>query len=1181
MKLLRALALILLLSVLTHAQSGGGYAVSATGYGLSVVVGPGTTTTQSGTIVPWLGGLINVPANTTTYVYLDNTGTIQTSTSGFGTSSIPLAVVTSDRSKVLTVKDSRSSYNITNSIGPAGIPSTLPNCTATGTVFNEGVEFSLQVVGGVNQVCGQTSQIGSQTTVAVCSANCGNSGVATLIYSGLGNVILDGSGLAGDYVIPSSNSAGQFTDIGGTKPSGTVETFGIITIPNTGAGTLAQVYVQPLSLFASGATNNAGNVNNAPQLEIPYYSGPGSSNVLSGDFCTTDGSGNMTCHTYTSNGPGTGFISTLIGPAPTPLPTISYAKTFVNSSTNQLDCELSTGFSCAPTAYYLATGNGLKCDGSTDDTSAFNTLLTAIGSAQATIQIPLGKKCVIGNATVPTNVALDFSSGASISVVTSDTVTIKGGINDPDNHQIFFNAFASQGTVDVTTNNTALTTVYPEWWGAVAGGNSTTNQSAIQAAIIGAYGSNRTNGSGNDIFNRELRFSGQYSVNGTLNVYHMIGFVWNCANRNGCGLTETSANHTLINGQSVAYGVFRDMTFATTQAQNASSPLVSLDYNASQGTDIAIQFIDFDHDNFSGAQQGQIGVQIAASGGTAQGSNITFTNNQFTSFNQACLMIGNGSNGTPSASATNAISIRVAGGDFSDCNAYGVANYGGGLLDINGTTFEDGLDSTISGARAQTGYDMFCYIAVSGEFCTAENVRSESLWLVGGFDWILNNVYNLDQIHVLDPGATPAVGGLIQGHAAADGVYYQVTGSTSAASGLGTTASPLTASGGSGTTIVDSVGGFTVNAWTGWQVSYVTPGSSLQYCVITSNTANTFTCSAGWQDRYLNQTIANPINGTQYIVEPNWGTQTTSGGITWAALTKMDLGCSACGGVVNAVMNGVFIPGVQIGGPQIGAAAAGNVSITSTRADAFSLSGQGYNTYTGNNERVVVTAGLSGAGPAGGSGQINLNYIRKPLFYQTSSTGIPGGGAAVGSANGMAFLHGEQRQDCWIGGPTNGANNLGTDICTGVSVSTPNTGTWYVDNASASSTPKRLSFDPNGILKTSLYATTGNCAAVGTAANPSVAACSAAPAGAVSCATNASTGTCTVNTTAVTANSEIFVQQITDTTTGTRLSVTCNTTKDTNSTSPQITARSAGTSFTFQLGTFNTNPECFNYFIVN
>jgi hypothetical protein len=121
--------------------------------------------------------------------------------------------------------------------------------------------------------------------------------------------------------------------------------------------------------------------------------------------------------------------------------------------------------------------------------------------------------------------------------------------------------------------------------------------------------------------------------------------------------------------------------------------------------------------------------------------------------------------------------------------------------------------------------------------------------------------------------------------------------------------------------------------------------------------------------------------------------------------------------------------------------------------------------------------------------------------------------------------------------------------------------------------------DCTGALKAALYQTNTNCAAVGTAANPSVASCTAAIAGSFSCATNASTGTCTVNTTAVTANSEIFIEGRNDTTTGTRLGVTCNT--GITTALPEISAVVAATSFTINLGTFTTNPECFSYFIVN
>lgn len=121
--------------------------------------------------------------------------------------------------------------------------------------------------------------------------------------------------------------------------------------------------------------------------------------------------------------------------------------------------------------------------------------------------------------------------------------------------------------------------------------------------------------------------------------------------------------------------------------------------------------------------------------------------------------------------------------------------------------------------------------------------------------------------------------------------------------------------------------------------------------------------------------------------------------------------------------------------------------------------------------------------------------------------------------------------------------------------------------------------DGLGKIQAQAYNTTVNCSGTGTAANPSVVTCLGASSGTVACATAASTGSCQVNTTAVSANSEILITQRTDTTTGTRLSVTCNTTIDT--VQRNITAVTAGSSFTFNLGTIATNPECFSYVIIN
>ncbi len=99
--------------------------------------------------------------------------------------------------------------------------------------------------------------------------------------------------------------------------------------------------------------------------------------------------------------------------------------------------------------------------------------------------------------------------------------------------------------------------------------------------------------------------------------------------------------------------------------------------------------------------------------------------------------------------------------------------------------------------------------------------------------------------------------------------------------------------------------------------------------------------------------------------------------------------------------------------------------------------------------------------------------------------------------------------------------------------------------------------------------TANNCSS---AASPAV--CASAAAGSVVVA--AAGTSVVVNTTAVTANSQIFV--IYDSSLGSKLSVTCNATE------PAlygVTARTAATSFTISSSTPITDPACFSYFIVN
>jgi hypothetical protein len=112
------------------------------------------------------------------------------------------------------------------------------------------------------------------------------------------------------------------------------------------------------------------------------------------------------------------------------------------------------------------------------------------------------------------------------------------------------------------------------------------------------------------------------------------------------------------------------------------------------------------------------------------------------------------------------------------------------------------------------------------------------------------------------------------------------------------------------------------------------------------------------------------------------------------------------------------------------------------------------------------------------------------------------------------------------------------------------------------------SLDVNGSARAAAYLTAANCAS---SASPAL--CRSAAAGSVVVA--ASSTSVVVQTTAVTANSQIILTF--DSSLGTKLGVTCNTTFDQG----YITARTPGTSFTITASPPPTNPACFSYEIVN
>lgn len=137
---------------------------------------------------------------------------------------------------------------------------------------------------------------------------------------------------------------------------------------------------------------------------------------------------------------------------------------------------------------------GAVGDGTTNDTTAFLAMLTAIGSNISTVIMPrTGAPFLLGNITFPSNVTLDFFPGGSIQVVTGRTVLIQGLVI-AQSIRIFFNvgtvaaglgvvSFGNASPVNSTDGFTPQQKDYwAEWWGAV-GDNVTHSADFLDAAF--------------------------------------------------------------------------------------------------------------------------------------------------------------------------------------------------------------------------------------------------------------------------------------------------------------------------------------------------------------------------------------------------------------------------------------------------------------------------------------------------------------------------------------------------------------------------------------------------------------------------------------------------------------------------------------------------------------------------
>jgi hypothetical protein len=402
-----------------------------------------------------------------------------------------------------------------------------------------------------------------------------------------------------------------------------------------------------------------------------------------------------------------------------------------------------------------------------------------------------------------------------------------------------------------------------------------------------------------------------YDMNDELHFYHVIGFrITGCGGRFSSGLRQTATNKRILDGQNIAYGVFEQLGFETTAPQNV--PLIDLDNDHTHGSDLSPQNITFRDVTFGGNGVGQIGVLIAKHGGDAQGDNIRCFSCYGSGFTEAVWQIGGNNIGINAGRryAQNAIKEEWYGGDIQASPHYGIVSYGGSI-DVHNVTFEN--DS--AGLGTQTGFDVYCEAAQ--ETCVVENVRSESHKLAAGSNIRVINSrtifqaaqwYSAGRSQSLSGTSWP-VGTLISGTGiGGDGAYYRVSADGGPFGGLGITS----ATGGSSTTILNSVASWTPSAFLGYRATIITGMGHGHYCIITANDATSIACSAGWVTSYVEMPDEIPDSTSTFVVEPNWGTQFTSGGMTWIAFPFNVIEGDAGANSGNTTLERVGAPGGKI-----------------------------------------------------------------------------------------------------------------------------------------------------------------------------------------------------------------------------------------------------------------------------
>ena len=662
----------------------------------------------------------------------------------------------------------------------------------TGTDASAGINSLLSTI-GTNEAT--IRFVGSTTSSATCRI--GNTFFPQ-------NVTLDFSGGGAIQLISSSTAIGGGTYVSGTSVecgSGTTCALPALGVTTGNTLLVAEAPYPGFTFKTTKVTDSCGNfyihvfqsLANQPRNQGLWVA----SNVTGGSCTiTATASGSLTTHMM--------LAAQISGMGP-----VTSADT--NASNNATGTTMSSGSVTTLTGAFLFAFGGEPFVTKTCTVGAGYTQPAGLAgqSTSGFICAEYNNASAGGSTSATQTISVNPSPGTWVYSLVSlkpgnATATIWGGIIDPDQHQILYNADSQtgHGVVDFTGSGITFD-VYPEWWGASANATPALNTTALQAAIWAAFGGGktqaRTNASGLSTYNRPLRLGQMYTISDELKLYDVLGFKIYGINRLATGITQSGVNKRIIDGQSDAYGLFENLSFSNSSSNTGCQ--VDLDYDGvTTHGDLAPQFIDFNQVNFLGNGITGCGLLIAKSGGGAQGSNIYCRDCESISYTTAAWQIGTSTN-----FATNALAIGYSG-DIQGCLNAGILSYGGGYISfgdgVEESSMENGFDAN-NAVGYQTGFDMYC-ILTQGP-CSMDYMRSESRRLISGNDIVLHKSRMINQATFLPPGGTFPVNSLVTfSTVGGDGAYYKVTNNGGPAGGVGTPTAPLRASSGTATTLVDT-----------------------------------------------------------------------------------------------------------------------------------------------------------------------------------------------------------------------------------------------------------------------------------------------------------------------------------------------------------------------------------------